>query len=184
VAEVLVEFSDVVTSPDGTNYTARACGSEMRDGMWQGWLEFLPLEDGKPIRSGRETTQPNRTDTEYWATGLTTVYLEGALARALRPLVRPAPRKVAPPVFDGPAPNIAEVDPNADSMLNPFAVYRRGEVMLRKRLAALSGWHLVNIIRDHHLSDADQSVLDATPHEALVELIVKGVKSVEAGAVR
>jgi hypothetical protein len=37
--------------------------------------------------------------------------------------------------------------------------------MLRKRLAAFSGWHLVNIIRDHHLSDADQSVLDAMPPE-------------------
>jgi hypothetical protein len=56
--------------------------------------------------------------------------------------------------------------------------------MLRKRLAALSGWHLVNIIRDHHLSDADQPVLDAMPHAALVELIVNGVKSIEAGASR
>ena len=184
MAEVLVEYSDVVTSPDGTSYTARACGSEMPDGKWQGWLEFLAIEDGEPIRSGRETTQPNRTDTEYWATGLTPVYLEGALVRALKPLVRPPAREVPAPAFDGPAPNIAEVDPNADSILNPFAVYRRGELMLRKRLAALSGWHLVNIIRDHHLSDADLSELDAMPHEALVDLIVNGVKAVEAGAAR
>ena len=35
-----------------------------------------------PIATGRETTQPNRTDTEYWATGLSEVYLEGALQRA------------------------------------------------------------------------------------------------------
>ena len=64
MAEGRVEYSDVVTSPDGTSYTARACGSERPDGKWQGWLEFLAIEDGEPIRSGRETTQPNRADTE------------------------------------------------------------------------------------------------------------------------
>src|SRR5215207_8576813 len=89
VAEVLVEFTEAITSEDGKNYTARACGSEMGDGKWQGWIEFIPLGEGEPVRSGRETTQPNRRDTEYWATGLTYVYLEGALRRALRPLVRP-----------------------------------------------------------------------------------------------
>jgi hypothetical protein len=184
VAEVLVEFSDVAVSPDGKSYTARACGSEMPDGGWQGWLEFLPIGDGGPLRSGRETTQPNRVDTVYWATGLTPVYLEGALRRALKPLVRPLAREIAPPVFDGPAPNVSDVDPNAESILNPFAVYRRGEVMLRKQLGALSAWHLVNIIRSHRLSDADQSVLDAAPPATLIELIVNGVKSVDSGVTR
>jgi hypothetical protein len=180
VAEVLVEFTDVVASPEGKSYTARACGSEMPDSGWQGWLEFLPIGDGEPIRSGRETTQPNRVDTVYWATGLTPIYLEGALRRALKPLVRPPAREVAPPIFDGPAPNLSEVDPNAESILNPFAVYRRGEVMLRKQLGALSAWHLVNIIRSHRLSDADQTVLDAAPPAMLIDLIVNGVKSVES----
>jgi hypothetical protein len=184
VAEVLLEFSDVVTSSDGKSYTARACGSEMPDGGWQGWLEFLPTDEGEPLRSGRETTQPNRTDTVYWATGLTPVYLEGALRRALKPLVRPVAREIRPPVFDGPAPNITEVDPNAESILNPFAVYRRGEVMLRKQLSALSAWHLVNIIRDHRLSSADQTVLEAMPPAALIDLIVDGVKSVDSHIVR
>lgn len=182
--EVLLEFSDVVTSPEGVSYTARACGAEMPDGGWQGWLEFVPTGDGEPIRSGRETTQPNRTDTVYWATGLTPVYLEGALQRALKPFVRPPAREIPPPAFDGPAPNINEVDPNAESILNPFAVYRRGELMLRKQLSALSAWHLVNIIRNHRLSDADQTVLDATPQAALVDLIVNGVKSVESPTIR
>jgi hypothetical protein len=184
VAEVLVEFTELVVSSDGKSYTARACGSEMPEGGWQGWLEFLPAGDGEPVRSGRETTQPNRVDTEYWATGLTPVYLEGALRRALKPLVRPLAREIAPPVFDGPAPNLSEVDPNADSILNPFSVYRRGEVMLRKQLGALSGWHLVNIIRSHRLSDADPSVLEAAPPATLIELIVNGVKSVESGVTK
>jgi hypothetical protein len=55
----------------------------MRDGVWEAWLEFNPLGGGSPLVTSRETTQPNRTDTEYWATGLTIIYLEGALQRAL-----------------------------------------------------------------------------------------------------
>jgi hypothetical protein len=87
-------------------------------------------------------------------------------------------------VFDGPAPNILAVDPNAESILNPFSVYRKGETLLRNQLAALSGWHLVNIIRSHRLSTADQAVLEATPPAELVDLIVNSVKSAEAGAAR
>ncbi len=82
MAELLVEFPDVVVA-DGRRYHARACGAACPDGMWHGWLQFVPEDGGAAIATPRETTQPNRTDAVYWATGLTTVYLEGALARAL-----------------------------------------------------------------------------------------------------
>ena len=85
MAEVLVEFSDVVISAGTRRYTGRACGSPMESGQWQGWVEFVDLDTGEAVRTPRETTQPNRTDTVYWATGLTPVYLEGALQRALHP---------------------------------------------------------------------------------------------------
>ena len=87
MAEVLVQFTDPVTGSDGRIYIARACGSEMPDGLWQGWIEFESAAGGTMLRSGRETTQPKREDAIYWATGLTPVYLEGALERALKPLV-------------------------------------------------------------------------------------------------
>ena len=83
MAEVLVTFSDTITG-DSVPYRARACGREMDDGRWEGWIEFEALDGSTVLRSGRETTQPNRIDTEYWATGLTPVYLEGALDRALQ----------------------------------------------------------------------------------------------------
>jgi hypothetical protein len=35
------------------------------------------------IQTTRETTQPNRQDLDYWATGLTVGFLDGALDRAL-----------------------------------------------------------------------------------------------------
>ena len=175
MAEVLVEFTDRVTDSAGITYTARACGSEMDDGRWQGWIEFLPLDGGDPFRSGRETTQPNRADTLYWATGLTQVYLQGALERALKPLVRPLPRPIAPPVFDEPARDVLAA-PVAESILNPFSVYRKGEGLLRQQLGAFSVWHLVNIVRAHNLSDLDAEELNQMPPTDLVELIVTRVR--------
>jgi hypothetical protein len=152
----------------------------MSGGGWQGWLEFVPIAGGSPIRSGRETTQPNRADTEYWATGLTQVYLEGALTRALaQSTVTPA----APPhrsVFSGPAPAAtrtrrpAEVAPA--SVLNPFSVYEKGEPLLRKQLGALSAWHLVNIALKYELSDEPVEQLNRKSAASLVELIVKGTR--------
>jgi hypothetical protein len=147
--------------------------------MWEGWVEFLPVDrGGQPVRSGRETTQPNRTDTMYWATGLTAVYLEGALHRALHPLVRTPPRPIAGPLFDGPAPDITPAA-HTESILNPFSVYRKGEDLLRRQLNALSAWHLVNIIRAHGLSDLDTSVLNVMTPTALAELIVAAVRKAD-----
>jgi hypothetical protein len=177
VAEVLVEFAEAVTSDDGKNYTARACGSQMADGKWQGWLEFVPLGDGEPVRSGRETTQPNRVDTEYWATGLTYVYLEGSLRRALKRPVRPLAKPITPPHFDGPAEPFVVRGEATESVLDPFSVYRKGEALLRRQLAALAGWHLVNIIRRYELSDEDPALLSAREPADLVEIIIDGVRT-------
>ena len=83
MAEVLVQYQEVVVGPDGTRYSARACGAALDNVLWEGWVEFVPIAGGPTLRSPRETTQPNLVDTRYWATGLTPVYLEGALMRAL-----------------------------------------------------------------------------------------------------
>jgi hypothetical protein len=105
MAEVFVEFSDVLVDESGVRYHAHACGAEMPDGKWHGWLEFIPLDGAPAIRSGRETTQPNRKDMMYWATGLTPVYLEGALQRALKPVVVHVETRDEP-AFTGPAPTV------------------------------------------------------------------------------
>jgi hypothetical protein len=175
VTEVLVEFSEPVVSEEGSEYVARACGRPKGDGLWEGWIEFLPVGKGEAVRSGRETTQPNRQDTLYWATGLTEVYLEGALHRALKPLVRKPPRAIPGPIFDGPAPDTTPA-PRTESILNPFSVYRKGEALLRRQLGAMSAWHLVNIVRAHNLSNLDPAVLNMMTEPTLVELIVAAVR--------
>jgi hypothetical protein len=179
LAEVLVEFSDAVSSEDGKAYIARACGGEMTDGLWQGWIEFLPTAEGEPIRSSRETTQPNRQDTLYWATGLTFVYLEGALRRTLKRPSRPIARGITPPHFDGPAEAFAVHGGRAESVLDPFSVYRKGETLLRRQLSALAGWHLVNIIRRYEMT-RDIAALDAREPAQLVEMIIDAVRNPQA----
>jgi hypothetical protein len=80
------------------------------------------------------------------------------------------------PTYDGPADDRTP-PPAAESILNPFSVYRKGEALLRSQLSALSAWHLVNIIRAHELSDLDPAVLDTMDAPVLVELIVTAVRS-------
>lgn len=176
MAEVFVEFTEPVVAKDGTAYIARACGGPADYGVWQGWVEFVPIDGGAAVRSSRETTQPNREDTAYWATGLTPIYLEGALDRALNPLAKIPPREAPRPVFDAPAPEIAEAPPAPNAVLNPFSVYRKGEAVLRGQLTALSAWHLVNIIEAYGLSEQRVADLNATPAPVLVELIVASVR--------
>ena len=83
MAELLQEYATAVIGPDGTAYIVRSFGEERLDGTWIGWLEFRSLDPTKPtLRTDQETSQPNRTAVEYWATGLEPVYFEGAFERA------------------------------------------------------------------------------------------------------
>jgi hypothetical protein len=178
MAEVLAQFADSVADEAGRRYRAQACGAPMPDGLWEGWIEFVPIDGGPAVRSPRETTQPNLKDAAYWASGLTAIYLEGALRRALNPPIRRVPA-VAEPFFDGPAPNVLVSTPRpvgADAVLDPFSVFEKGEVLLRKELGALSPWHLVNIIRAYRLSDEPLDVLNRLPGIALADIIVEGVR--------
>ena len=84
MAELLQEYTAVVTGPDDTTYTVRTYGEERADGTWIGWIEFEPDDSSKPkLLTGQETSQPNRVAVEYWATGLEPVYFEGAFQRAV-----------------------------------------------------------------------------------------------------
>jgi hypothetical protein len=176
VAELLARFSDPIRSADGRRYVAQACGAANGDGLWEGWIEFVPVDGGAAVRSPRETTQPNRTDAEYWATGLTAVYLEGALTRALSPpprIAAPLPNRT---IFDGPAPPPPRRAAGHSAVLDPFSVYDKGELLLRQELGALSPWHLINIISAYDLSDASAATLNSMSGAALVDLIVAKVR--------
>ena len=83
MAELLQEYSTRASGADGTVYIVRSYAEERGDGTWIGWLEFYPVDASRPVLSTeQETSQPNRVAVEYWATGLESIYFEGALARA------------------------------------------------------------------------------------------------------
>ena len=156
MAQTLIRFDTPVTYRDGRQYRVQACGRERENGQWEAWLEFEDVDTGEILRSQRETTQPNQKDAAYWATGLTPVYLEGALDRILHPPKGRVPEPVPPPHFDGPAPRRrakASVTPNREPILDPFSVYEKNPDLLAQELTALRGWHLRQIIRDFDLVD-------------------------------
>jgi acyl-CoA synthetase (AMP-forming)/AMP-acid ligase II len=69
---------------DGHWYRPRAYGDPQPNGMWDGWLIFFPLGRRLAIAPpGPETTQSTMAALAAWAAGVSPVYLEGALARAL-----------------------------------------------------------------------------------------------------
>jgi hypothetical protein len=164
---------------DGRVYIAQACGRERDDRIWEGWLEFVPDDGSVVLRSQRETTQPNRTAIEYWASGLTPIYLKGALERTLTPpLVAVDPPAVAA-VYDAPAPS--QVPPSTgprepEPVLDPFSVYAKGEDLPRRQLAALSRRHLIAIITGYELADETRVDLEALTTADLIELIADGVR--------
>ncbi len=155
MAEVLVRFTELVQDDSGIPYQAQASGAVGSDGLWEGWIEFIG-ENGRALRTPRETTQPNRDALVYWAEGLSATYLEGALHRALDALLEPAARVsiAEASIFSGPAAsaNAARVSPQpARPVLDPWSTYAQGEGVFRQQLSALSRDHLLAVIDGYAL---------------------------------
>lgn len=184
MAQVILQFDTSMRGPDGRVYSARACGRLMDDARrWEGWIEFLPNDASPVLRTSRETVQPNQDDLRYWATGLTTTYLEGALARAREPMPAVLVGKVTErPAYEEPAPGVVHVSSDSaphvelPAVLDPFHVYAQGEEVLRRELAALDPLHLRNIIHAYDLPPADELDLLHMSRTALAELIVSAIR--------
>jgi hypothetical protein len=83
MTNLMMQLSETVCDERGT-FHPRAMARQRSNGSWEGWLEFVPTgEDRSRIYvTPMETHQHDRMTMEYWASGLTAVYAEGALARA------------------------------------------------------------------------------------------------------
>jgi hypothetical protein len=173
VAEILVDYeTDVIY--DDTRYHPRAVG-RLANGMWQGWLEFLPDRGGEVVVTGTESTQPEREHLVYWASGLTPVYLVGALERALRPAtirfhIVDEPASMAPRE----RPMRPMSAPRPEAVLDPFDIGRRSLDVLRQELSALNRARLTNIIAAFDLNPAGAGI-DWMTDAQLVTFIVTAV---------
>lgn len=81
--EFVHQYTAPTAGPDGQWHVVRAYTDQQPGGLWEGWFVFFPLSGGAPVATDRETTQSKREDVDYWVSGITPVYLEGALQRAL-----------------------------------------------------------------------------------------------------
>ena len=91
------QYSRVVLGSDKRKYVARVYAArDALRGLWDGWFVFFPLDGGRELATDRETTQTSLSAVHYWATGITSTYLEGALerARALLPEAQLARRRL------------------------------------------------------------------------------------------
>ena len=177
MSEVLVRFTELVRGSDGWEYQPQACGVVGPDGLWQGWIEFLTPAGA--VRTERETSQPNRADLMYWAQGLTHIYLEGALARALGGhAAAPSTDTRVAPVFDGPAPpSTRQTGPRVPhAVLDPLSVYAQGEHVLRGQLLALSSDQLSNVILAYALGDPVSVNSSAAERARRVEDIIATIR--------
>ena len=187
MSEILVKFDEPISTPDGRKFFAQAAGKETDAGLWEGWLEFLPADDSaESVCSERETTQPNRKNVEYWAQGLTRVYLEGALNRALKPsgVARQGTEQShEPSLFSAPRQVSRAPLTNATGrrpILDPYAVYAQGEQILRSELGALSRDQVEIIATAYGFTGPSTTGAKSVSGTDLVETVVAGVRSAEA----
>jgi hypothetical protein len=183
MAEVIVQFTELVRMESGRAWIARVCGEEQSGGTWHGWLEFIENGGGSVLRTDRETTQPNRDDLEYWASGLSSEYLESALERAATPREPRLRSEILPPQAPAPtaSPPVASKGARAPAaVLDPFAVYAQGENVLSRELGALSADHLRSIVRVYGLNDG--RALSTATHAELMRLILAAVRGRERTA--
>jgi hypothetical protein len=167
MAETVAQFDTPIPDRLGGMYQAKACGRVRDDGLWEGWIEFEDSATGSVLRSQRETTQPNLTDLKYWATGLTPVYLEGALDR------------IQKPAADGAEPNRVAGHSKVNlrsAILDPFSVYEHNPEQLAQELKALRGYHLRQIIRDYDLADERDPLLESLSEPELGSLIMRRMR--------
>ena len=178
MAEVLASFSTPVTDEVGSYYP-RAVGRLAADNMWEGWIEFVPTDGGSDVLvTSVESRQPERQHLIYWATGLSQVYMEGALHRARNPVTVRVP-VVDEPISDQPATRrvvVERVVPKPEPVLDPFEIGERNIDILRQELTALNRPRLLNIITAFELAPRDVDLTRMTDAE-LIGFIVATVEA-------
>lgn len=177
MAEVLVSFDHPVRDELGA-FHARAVGRQADGRMWEGWIEFTPIDGGADVLvTGVESRQPEREHLAYWATGLTPIFLEGALQRARRPVtvrVRPIeiPNSTEPKPRDPVVPRVMPSGP--EPVLDPFEVGGKNLDILRQELGALNRPRLLNIIAAYELNPVGEG-LSWMSDRQLIQFIVTAV---------
>jgi hypothetical protein len=164
MADVIADVDTTVKAADGSEYYVQVAAEQV-GAVWEGWLEFVPLDDSLDVLLTRtETTQPTRDDVVRWSTTLTPVFLQGAFKRAVR---ETSGRHIAR--------NFARVAEDVLVPFDPFAVLPLGKHELRGRLAVLGRGELLAMIEQYGLNPAGKSLARLT-NSQLVTFIATAVE--------
>ena len=173
MAEMLRSFDEPIYHSSGA-YRPRVVGRYAPDKMWEGWLEFVPADGGDVVVSAVESRQPERSHLEYWAQGLTPVYAEGSLERALHPITVRT-RVVEKPVSESPARRMITVPYSGPRpILDPYEVGERSLDILTQELGALGRARLLHIIAAYSMASPAVDTTQMNDAE-LITLIVDTV---------
>jgi hypothetical protein len=172
MAEVLRSFDEQIRHSSGAYYV-RVVGRYAEDKMWEGWLEFVPVDGGKVVVSAVESRQPERNHLEYWAQGLTVVYAEGSLDRALHPITVRT-RAVESAASDAPARRLIKIPYTGPRpILDPFEVGERSLDILAQELHALGRARLLHIIAAYNFSSPGIDVSLMTDEELIAFIVTR-----------
>ena len=165
MSEILADLDTTTVSPEGDEYYVQVVGEHLATGVWDAWLEFVPLDDAlEVLRTTTETTQTAREDVVRWSETLTQVYLQGAFARAAD-------------ISDGGSVvrNYETVIADVAAPFDPFEMLPVGNSALRARLRVLTRPELVAIIQNYDLNPAGKSLTRLSDSQ-LVTFIVTAVE--------
>jgi hypothetical protein len=155
MAELLQQFETPVAGRDAETYIAYLNGRQRADRMWEAWIVFERVRDGRQFASPVETTQANADGVLYWAAGLSNSYFEGALQRAQEGSrrIQATAAPIPPPLVQA---GIDRVERNTllseleSSILAVFARYGQPRLLTQDLFDALPNAHadVVRAIED------------------------------------
>jgi hypothetical protein len=171
VSEIVNHLPYTVTDTHGREYYVSVAGNRRADGEWEGWLEFVPLDESDALITPTETTQANRVALQHWAEVLTETYVQGAFARAVSTAAaRTQPRVVARRVDQ------AAIVAGTVDLPDPFRLFAEGRETMRARLNAWPRATLLNIITASTLNPAGKSLAWLSDQQ-LVTFILTAVEA-------
>ena len=172
MSELIADLPYRVVDASGEEFYVSVAGEPRTDGRWEGWLEYVPLDESEPLLTPTETTQSSRAALVRWAEALTETYVQGAFARsaAMAPLPV-ASRVVARRIVPAPVATTA-----TDALPDPFALFDTGRAAMRGRLSALPRAALSTMITAYGLNPAGKSLAWLSDHQ-LVTFIMTAVEA-------
>ena len=153
----------------GRLYHSSVVAAAAADGHWNVWIEFVDPVSGDVLRTGIETHQTTEADLHHWASVLSDVYLQGALARAAE-----SPRETG--IHRRLAARAALSARQDGRALDPFELFAHGEHVLRRELQLFTRTVLRAIVITYGLNPAALDLSRFTK----VQLVTFIVTAVEA----